>query len=69
MLDGVFIGTTYIREMRNAMIASAAGWALLLWLTYAEFGYHAVWLSMNFFMILRTVLLGMYYPRIEAGAV
>ncbi|MEM9622075.1 MAG: MATE family efflux transporter [Pseudomonadota bacterium] len=68
LLDGIFIGTTHIREMRNAMLAAAVGWGILLWLTYASLGYHAVWLSMIVFMLLRGILLGAYYPRIERGA-
>lgn len=68
LLDGIFIGTTFINEMRNAMMASALLWAGLLWLTWPVFGYHAVWLSMNVFMLLRTGLLLAYYPRIERGA-
>ncbi len=68
LLDGIFIGTTFIKEMRNAMVLASLGWALLLALTFDSWGYHAVWLGMNFFMLLRAALLGIYYPRIEAGA-
>ncbi len=69
LLDGIFIGTTHIREMRNAMLGAAAGWAVMLGLSYGTLDYHAVWLSMSGFMLLRALLLGLYYPRIEAGAV
>lgn len=68
LLDGIFIGTTHIAEMRNAMLISAVLWGLLLWLTFPSFGYHAVWFSMNFFMLLRSLLLGFSYPRIEQAA-
>ena len=68
LFDGIFIGTTHIVEMRNAMIASATIWALLLWATYEPWGYHAVWLTMSVFMLTRSALLALYYPRIERGA-
>ncbi len=68
LFDGIFIGTTHIVEMRNAMLASALVWAVLLWLTYEAWQYHAVWLTMSVFMITRSILLALYYPRIEQGA-
>ena len=52
-------------EMRNAMLISALLWALLLWLIFPSYQYHAVWLAMNAFMLLRGILLGLAYPRIE----
>lgn len=68
LFDGIFIGTTHIKEMRNAMIASACVWALVLYVSLPGLEYHAVWLSMNVFMLVRTILLGLYYPRIESAA-
>ena len=65
LFDGIFIGTTHIAEMRNAMVIAALGWAVMLWLTYDALGYHGVWLSMSFFMVARSLLLFMYYPVIE----
>ncbi len=69
LFDGVFIGTTHIVEMRNAMLASTTLWAILLWLSFDLFGYHAVWLAMSVFMLARSGLLFLYYPRIERHAV
>ena len=68
LLDGIFIGTTHIREMRNAMFASASLWALLLGLSYSALGYHAIWFTMSIFMLTRGLLLALYYPRIERAA-
>ena len=50
------------------MFAAAALWAVLLWFLYPALHYHAVWLTMNVFMLSRTILLALYYPRIERGA-
>lgn len=68
LFDGIFIGTTHIVEMRNAMFVSALLWAVLLWLSLDALGYHAVWLTMSVFMLTRSILLALYYPRIERAA-
>ncbi len=68
LFDGIFIGTTHIVEMRNAMFASALVWALGLWLSLDALAYHAVWLTMSVFMLTRSILLALYYPRIERAA-
>ena len=68
LFDGIFIGTTHIVEMRNAMILSALFWAASLITFFPLWAYHAVWLSMSIFMIARSILLALYYPRIERAA-
>jgi MATE family multidrug resistance protein len=68
LFDGVFIGTTYIREMRNAMAASALVWGIVLYVCLPIWHYHAVWIAMIAFMATRSLLLWGYYGRIEAGA-
>ena len=65
LLDGIFIGTTHITAMRNAMIASTLIWGCALYITFDQYAYHAVWFCMNLFMLLRTLLLGWQYPKIE----
>ena len=68
VFDGIFIGTTYIREMRNAMACAAVLWAVTLYLCLPVLHYHALWLAMTVFMLARSILLWLYYPRIERGA-
>lgn len=68
LLDGIFIGTTHIIAMRNAMFVSAAIWAAVLALTFSQWAYHAVWLAMNTFMLARGLLLLRSYPAIERAA-
>jgi len=68
LFDGIFIGTTHIVEMRNAMFVAAAIWAVCLWGSLDALAYHAVWLTMSIFMLARTAMLALYYPRIERGA-
>ncbi|MCB1407995.1 MAG: MATE family efflux transporter, partial [Rhodobacteraceae bacterium] len=62
-LDGIFIGATETRAMRNAMILSVAGYALALWLTQ-PLGNHGLWASMFVLYGLRAATLGALYPRI-----
>lgn len=68
LLDGIFIGTTHIVAMRNAMFVSAGIWAIILAVTFPIWEYHAVWLALNAFMLARGLLLGRSYPAVERSA-
>ena len=68
MLDGIFIGATHTREMRNAMIASLAVFMASVWLLQPALGNHGLWLALIIFMVARAIFLGLYYPRIERAA-
>ncbi|TXZ77368.1 MATE family efflux transporter DinF [Vibrio mimicus] len=57
LLDGVFIGATKGKEMRNSMAISAVAFFMAYWLS-ASYGNHALWLAMLSFMALRGVTLG-----------
>ena len=64
LLDGLFIGATRAREMRNAMLLSVAiafpvAWAL------QDDGNHGLWISFLLFMVLRSGILGLYATRIR----
>ncbi|KAA3631110.1 MAG: hypothetical protein DWQ08_05295 [Proteobacteria bacterium] len=63
-LDGIFIGTGRTAEMRNAMIASLAGYVLIVQWTAPALGNHGLWLALMAFMLLRATTLLAYYPRI-----
>lgn len=64
-LDGIFIGTTHTREMRNAMVISATlFFASATWLI-RDFGNHGLWLSFTGFMLLRSLTLLFYFPAIS----
>ena len=52
LLDGLFVGATRAREMRNAMLWSAAGFAALAWLL-RPLGNHGLWLAFLGFTALR----------------
>jgi len=53
LMDGVFIGATWSRAMRNRMLMSFAGYVIALALFVPPFGNHGLWLAMNAFLLLR----------------
>ncbi|PWJ19299.1 MATE family efflux transporter [Jannaschia seohaensis] len=68
MLDGIFIGATRTRDMRNMMAVSFAvyvGAALVLvpWL-----GNHGLWAALTISFLARAATLGLRYPALEAAA-
>ena len=64
LLDGLFIGATRAREMRNGMLLSVA---LALPVAYAAtgLGNHGLWLGFLLFMALRGVTLGVMGWRLQ----
>ncbi|RCW27181.1 putative MATE family efflux protein [Ciceribacter lividus] len=56
-MDGVYIGATWSREMRNMMLLAFTGYCLSLALFVPLFGNHGLWLSLNVFLALRGILL------------
>lgn len=63
-LDGIFIGASYTKEMRNAMIVSMLIYLALLQILIPQWGNHGLFLGLSLFMVIRAVTLGVYYPRI-----
>ncbi len=63
-LDGIFIGASFTKEMRNAMIVSMLIYLALLQFLIPQFGNHGLFLGLSLFMVIRAITLGMYYPRI-----
>ena len=68
MLDGVFIGATRTKDMRNMMVLSFLGYCGLVLLLLPSFGNHGLWMAMNGFFILRGVSLALRYPALERVA-
>lgn len=64
LLDGLFIGATRAREMRDAMLVGAVCFALLAWLL-RPLGNHGLWLALLGFMIVRAVGMGFLAYRIS----
>ena len=63
-LDGIFVGATQTKEMKNAMIVSVIVYVFLsIFLTQELYNY-GIWFSLLLFMILRTSTLHYYFPKI-----
>jgi MATE family multidrug resistance protein len=59
--DGIFIGASQTAEMRNAMIVSVVLFLLSSHFLVNNFGNHGLWLSLLFFMIIRSITLNYYF--------
>lgn len=68
MFDGIFIGATLTREMRNAMLASVLIYATALVLLVDAFGNHGLWASLMVLNATRGLTMARLYPRAEAAA-
>jgi MATE family multidrug resistance protein len=64
LLDGLFIGATRAREMRNAMLLSVVMALPLAWMA-SGLGNHGLWLAFLGFMGLRAVTLGWMGWRLQ----
>ena len=62
--DGVFIGASQTKEMRNGMIASFLLFIISSNLLVVKFGNHGLWLCLLFFMMLRFITLNYYFKSI-----
>ena len=63
-LDGVFIGATQTKEMRNSMIVSVIIYITLSIFLTQELHNYGIWFSLLLFMILRASTLHFYFSRI-----
>jgi MATE family multidrug resistance protein len=66
MFDGIYIGATWTRDMRNAMIQSVAIYVVALFILVPMLGNHGLWAALMVLNIARGVTLGWRYPRLEA---
>jgi len=63
-LDGIYIGASQTREMRNAMIISVVSFIVISINFTKYFGNHGLWFSLMCFMILRSLTLKFYFNKI-----
>ena len=64
LFDGIFIGASQTRELRNAMIISVAIYIVVSFFLIASFGNTGLWLSLCIFFIARALTLFSYMGRI-----
>lgn len=64
LLDGLFVGTTRSREMRNTMLFSALGVYLPAWYLLQPLGNDGLWAALLLFLFARMLTQSIYLPRI-----
>ncbi len=68
MLDGIFVGATRSRDMRNMMALSFAVYVVSVGVLVPFIGNHGLWLSMMISFVARALTLGVRYPALEGAA-
>ena len=68
MFDGIFIGATRTREMRQAMILSVAIYVVALLVLLPAFGNHGLWAALMVLNGARGLTMARLYPRVERAA-
>jgi multidrug resistance protein, MATE family len=63
-LDGIFIGATRTRAMRNGMAISMASFFIGVWLLVPMWGNHGLWAAFYIYMIMRAITLVIRYPAL-----
>lgn len=66
-LDGIFIGATRSREMRNAALQSIAAFLLAALVLTRQFHNEGLWWAFIIFVVARALALLRYYKRVEAA--
>ncbi|MGJ8627667.1 MAG: MATE family efflux transporter [Sulfitobacter sp.] len=68
MLDGIFIGATRSRDMRNMMAISFVVYVVAALILVPSMGNHGLWLSLLISFVVRGITLGVRYPALERAA-
>ncbi|WP_342070461.1 MATE family efflux transporter [Yoonia algicola] len=68
MLDGIFIGATRTKDMRNMMIVSAVIYFATVLPLMAQFQNHGLWIGLLLNFVVRGATLAWKYPALEAEA-
>ena len=63
-LDGIFIGASQTKEIRNAMIISVASFILISIYLTKYFNNHGLWFSLLLFMLFRSLTLSCFFNKI-----
>lgn len=65
-MDGVYIGATWSRDMRNMMLLSLAVYTTLIAALVPALGNHGLWLALAVFLGARGLTLGLRLPKLAA---
>lgn len=67
MLDGIFIGATRTRDMRNAAVHSGLVYVVAVTVLLPIYGNHGLWAALMILNITRGITLARRYPALEAA--
>ena len=65
--DGIFIGATRTKTLRNTMFVAFATFLLIVFGPYAELNNHLLWVAFFIFLTMRGALLAACYPRLRSS--
>ena len=68
MMDGIFIGATRTKDMRNMMIISTIIYFAAVIPLMQAYGNHGLWLGLLLSFVVRGITLGWKYPGLEAAS-
>ncbi|TNC52047.1 MATE family efflux transporter [Rubellimicrobium rubrum] len=68
MLDGIFIGATRTRDMRNMTVIAVTLYFAMAWPLTGALGNHGLWAALVLSWVLRAVTLAWRYPALERAA-
>ena len=68
MFDGIFIGATRSRDMRNMMLVSFLVYAVTALILVPGLGNHGLWISLLVSFVVRGITLALRYPALERAA-
>jgi multidrug resistance protein, MATE family len=68
-MDGIFIGATRTRAMRNAAFFSIAIFLLAAWMLMPLWGIHGLWIAFIGYLCARALGLAYYYPELRRSII
>jgi MATE family multidrug resistance protein len=68
-LDGIFIGASYTRQMRNAAFISLMVYLLVWWVVIDRYGVNGLWWAMIIYVSARAGALLFYFPSLRKSIV
>jgi len=66
-LDGIFIGATRSKEMRNSMFVTLILYLIFCYVLQLLFGNHGLWMALWLSYVIRAATLMFYFPRLKAS--
>lgn len=67
ILDGIFVGATRSRDMRNMMFLSLLAYGVVLAIAVPLLGVHGLWIALLVSFLARGLTLGLRYPALEVS--